>query len=774
MSKTLKYDSKNSQKNNFNYFLENFPLTESLQNSSNFTNINKIFGSLFGQFSSNKEINICFNDLNTELHYFYRKAIFKKLYEVEENINIKLNIEIPENIESNVDEKSFVNSTSIDIYNFKYKIYSLFYLDLLITENSDMINYSYPYELIIKIKNSFKKNKHKSPYLKIIESKIIIDLINNFQGLDECNKNLYIIYLEDIKEENIKIFESYSNQLKLNYSSEDNIKIDQIYADIINSIIEQDNSNFQNIEKLLSILIELDLNKIDITQTMINNFSNLLTENNRTLYEYKINSIDDFINVNKINFYYILLKYVFKKSYLIYQIPFLLSTRNSLLKSLNNYLNGNSSLKFDEKSKYVLETILDSHYYSEKILNFNKEVKIYPQKFENITSHESNDDIFGESLEDTIISNSVKEVEGNFVNKDVPFLVYNEKSLYAYDIKYNNINLNSSIKNNDFSCICQTSTNSGENKNQYISCSKESIILFIVNNEKIHEKMRVKIPGCSLIFEMSKNLYLVCGLFGIKILDGKLREKKEYENNKFKDKIFRSGIVIEQNIIALVYSNLENLSKNKLVFYNFHSKEIVFEIDGYSFLQSQKSLILFPEDKPRILMCSYENENNKEKGILFIDLDILNKVDSENNIINKKIESSNYIYFYNSNNFKINCFCFLQNQIFDINNSNKGDKIYVQYFLAGGHEEIKENEKDKDIIHIFGQANLYQMIYISSNFIIKIEKEEEIRPDKIENSISSMILTKENQNLLINCDKKAYVYKKPNINYYLQNNDITT
>jgi len=66
------------------------------------------------------------------------------------------------------------------------------------------------------------------------------------------------------------------------------------------------------------------------------------------------------------------------------------------------------------------------------------------------------------------------------------------------------------------------------------------------------------------------------------------------------------------------------------------------------------------------------------------------------------------------------------------------------------------------------------MIYISSNFIIKIEKEEEIRPDKIENSISSMILTKENQNLLINCNKKAYVYKKPNINYYLQNNDITT
>jgi hypothetical protein len=273
--------------------------------------------------------------------------------------------------------------------------------------------------------------------------------------------------------------------------------------------------------------------------------------------------------------------------------------------------------------------------------------------------------------------------------------------------------------------------------------------------------------GCCLICEIKKNVYLVAGIFGIKVIDGELEEKIEYENNNLKDKFFRSGIVIDQNIITLVYSDIKDKSDNKLLFYNFNSKQIVYEITGYSFLQSQKSLILFPEEKPRILLCSYENENIKEKGIIFINLDILNKTDSKIKIINNKKEFSNYINFYNTENFKSNCFCFLQRKIVDINNSNKDDKIYVQYFFAGGHEE---NEG-----RIFGQVNLYQMSYNNSpNFNIIINLDEKIRRVEFEPTISSMMLTKKYQKLLINCEEKSYVYKKPNIKFYLQNSDITT
>ena len=477
--------------------------------------------------------------------------------------------------------------------------------------------------------------------------------------------------------------------------------------------------------------------------------------------------------MNKVNFYFILLKYLFKKSYLIYQIPFLLKTRISLLGLMKNYLHGKSSLIFDDKSKYVLETILDSHYYSEKILKFHKVEKVYPQKIECIEFHESNDDIFGESSELTIID-LVKEMEGNLINSMCPYLLSIDKRLYTCDKRFN-IHLNSNIEIDGISHICQTSVNSEENIIQYIGCSKEFIILFIVENNNIYKKNRVKMNGCSLIFEISNNLYLVAGIFGIKVIDGELEEKIEYENNNLKDKFFRSGIVINQNIIALVYCNIENISENKLLFYNFNSKKIVYEITVYSFLQSQNSLTLFPEEKPRILMCSYEKENTKEKGILFINLDILNKTDSKININNNnKDKLSDYIYFYNSENFKINCFLFLQRKIVDINNSNKGDKIYVQYFFAGGHEEVKDDKKDKDIARIFGQINLYQLYYNSSNFNIIVGKEHEIRDIKFKSTISSMILTKENENLLVNSNQEAYIYKKPNINFYYNNSENTT
>ena len=769
MNETFKYESKNKD-NNFYFFLVNFAITIGFQISPNI--ISKIFDCLFDPFSSDKRINIGLDAFDIKPHYYYKEAIFKKLYEDEKIIKIVENKEEFQNYESKGGGEVNGNSTFIDNHHSytKYKLASLFYQDLLITENPDIVNYTYSYELIINLYEYFKKNKNEI-YLQVIESKIIFDLIINFKGLKENNEFLYNYYLYKIENESIEIFESKSQELKLNYTLQDlyNKKIDQIYADIIKSLIEKDkNNNFRNIE---DILIELDLENIDITQAMIQYFSNLLNNYDVNLDKYIIKSFDDFSNADKINFYYILLKYLFKKSYLIYQIPFLLKTRNLLLKLKNNYLLRNSSLIFDDKSKYVLETILDSRYYSEKILKFHKVEEIYPQKIEFIESQEPNDDIFGISSEKTIID-LVKEIKGNITNNSYTYLISNEKKLCTCD-KWFNINLNSNIEIDDIAHICQTSENSGENKIQYIACSKEFIILFIVESNKIHEKKRVEMHGCSLIFEIKKNLYLVAGIFGIKVIDGELEEKIEYENNNLKDKFFRSGIVIDQNIITLVYSDIKDKSDNKLLFYNFNSKQIVYEITGYSFLQSQKSLILFPEEKPRILLCSYENENIKEKGIIFINLDILNKTDSKIKIINNKKEFSNYINFYNTENFKSNCFCFLQRKIVDINNSNKDDKIYVQYFFAGGHEEIKEDKKDKDKVRIFGQVNLYQMIYNSSKFSIRLEKKQEIKLVDFEPTIDSMILTKENQNLLINCGQKTCIYKNPNINYYFNNSDIT-
>ena len=62
-----------------------------------------------------------------------------------------------------------------------------FYLSLLIRDNDDIINYSYPIEYIREIVNQTKKYNDK--YYKIIISKIIIELINNYKELYEYEYN---------------------------------------------------------------------------------------------------------------------------------------------------------------------------------------------------------------------------------------------------------------------------------------------------------------------------------------------------------------------------------------------------------------------------------------------------------------------------------------------------------------------------------------------------------------------------------------------------------
>ena len=188
--------------------------------------------------------------------------------------------------------------------------------------------------------------------------------------------------------------------------------------------------------------------------------------------------------------------------------------------------------------------------------------------------------------------------------------------------------------------------------------------------------------------------------------------------------------------------------------------KIVYEISGYSFSKYSKSLVLFPEQKPRILMCPCEKENSREKGILFINLDILKKTDFE--ISKIKNDCKEYISFYNSGNFKINCFCLLFNQPIK-NNSNNikiEDKTYSQYFFAGGHEEQGGR--------IFGKIYLFKIEFSDSNFKLVIKKNA-IDCKKIEQIITSMLLTNKNKNLLVASGGNVYIFKKPNINGYLNN-----
>ena len=301
---------KNSYLNNSLCY--NKKLIESLEKNSN----EKITENLFEKIIDQKKFEKYYNDdkLNRiKLLYIFRNKIHKILYSSEKNINI----------DSKDEQLSYY-----------------FYLCLLIKENEDFTNYEYQFEYIRQLNIQRKSINNK--YKKIIMSKIILDLINNYIGFYQKNEDKEI---QEIKNENIKIITDNNNIFKKELYLEcmpgemghpkNNIelkKIDELYVEIIEALIIK--NKFEDYEYIYNIINVLDLESIDITEYMINSIINILDKNNEYMKNYKISKIEDLNKINIIIFYYILLKYILKDSLVIYQVKILLEARMLIIKHI--------------------------------------------------------------------------------------------------------------------------------------------------------------------------------------------------------------------------------------------------------------------------------------------------------------------------------------------------------------------------------------------------------------------------------------------------------
>lgn len=77
----------------------------------------------------------------------------------------------------------------VKIEDFQQSLSELFYLDILINIDKDKLNFSYNFKIIQKIHEENKKCR--KPLRKLIISKILLDLINNYKQLDNENENNY-------------------------------------------------------------------------------------------------------------------------------------------------------------------------------------------------------------------------------------------------------------------------------------------------------------------------------------------------------------------------------------------------------------------------------------------------------------------------------------------------------------------------------------------------------------------------------------------------------
>ena len=244
-----------------------------------------------------------------KLFYFYRNNIHEVLYKEDKLINIeKLNIS---------------------------QLSELFYLSLLL-DNSNLIYFYYKFDCI---QNLDDENKEEKKFIvQIIVSKIIIILIEYSKGLDYYYQ--YHKELEEIKNNNIEIIKGKLNifnkefNLKYNIKSFLNKKIDNIFMEIIISLIKK--NKFDNMNYYEDITNQLNLESIKITKIIFDGLSKELDiKKNKFLENYIIN--EERLEDEKVKlFYKILFNTILKDPRFIYKNNFLMKNINKFSELLKN------------------------------------------------------------------------------------------------------------------------------------------------------------------------------------------------------------------------------------------------------------------------------------------------------------------------------------------------------------------------------------------------------------------------------------------------------
>ena len=283
-----------------------------------------------------------------KMFYFNVQIIHKKLYELQEVVKIDNRLQIK--------DLSFI-----------------FYLDLLIENDRDIINYIYDFDFILKIVKFIQEHKYLNSLKQIIISKIILDLIYNFKGFyDGEMKEIIKLekYTKSIIANNIQFFEEINPNITKEFILEEGI--DEIYSEIIISLIKKD--KLSEYKYAFDILSKLEIENIDINKLMFKKIEDILNSEENYIIKYKIESKEDLYDSKKINFHYILLKMILKNQAYIYQILFLLKTRLNIIEILkNNNILFKKINEEIERLEYILIKYTDSKYYFVGFENSYKE-----------------------------------------------------------------------------------------------------------------------------------------------------------------------------------------------------------------------------------------------------------------------------------------------------------------------------------------------------------------------------------------------------------------
>ena len=552
---------------------------------------------LIKNYSELKEFLSLFKDNDfTKVCYIYRKKIHTIIYDEEENILIEFK---------------------------EYKLANYFYLTLLIEENRDIVNYSYDFSLIQIINN--ENVKENNMLRKLINSIIILVLLDNYVNAndidDQQKKEIEVIrtYNIHIKKNANKILEEFKIRSNIEYD------LEPIYIEIIKSFFY--NKKIEDYDYTYIIIKQLDLENIFLTDNINDKLIQFFKSDETYINNSMISKIAD-LNNKTINAYFILIKYILKKTFYIYEIPFLSKTRKIILDSINKNTNELLNICFNdntynERKNYIIKTIIDSNYYYNKywkriednlniVLNYYKNYYFESKKKDIITIEEIINNKNG-NYEEYINIKDLKEIKE--MNNEYDIINY----LYINDSAYKNQPKTEEIFKEYIRNWNTLKKSLKEKKIKKVRLEKKQL-LFKYLNEKDNKKTLIEILGQDAYDYFITNYSLK-------------KEKKDNDNNNNMNNDNMDNDNIDNDKIHIDISKLKEIVK----YYNnylFESKKDDIDLIETT-LNNNKGLKNIYEKYKNEYKNDYENA--KKYNDRFEIIDYLYNINNKDDI-NKKTE----------------------------------------------------------------------------------------------------------------------------------------
>jgi len=747
-------------------------------------NKNKPFDPLLNQSKDIEEIKNILKSNHQEILnflYFNIENIEKILYNIDEIIyfdfDYKNNIYFLK-----------INKEEIEIEQ-KNEMAFLFYISLLINYNKNVVNFSFSIQLINKI-NSINSIDESNIYKNLLISKIILELINFYRSNQIFEENNNIKEQENLNKieiNNINIIDKYIKyfeELKISQKDFKLKNIDLIYAEIINIILKS-----KDYDLTYKLIEELDLENINITKTMFNEISKTLSSKGKNINEYNLTTFDDLFNPKKIEFYYILFKYILKNPIYIYDIEFLNEKRKTIINIINlnqnqskNLSNNNNKIinqNFKYKVIYVIKFLANSDYELQYINLKNNNILNSKLSFDSETNHSS----FNPSnpLDYTSFKEEQERSRRNFSMYDqnikTPKILIERYEENQINIKnnttYEELRIINSPLDSKFYAERQqeNSNNSKENENINLSnievnekdslkiiiddieniLKKSSITLSINFNKEntIEYKQMIYNEGTGIIYEKFKNYFSE---------EQEQKLVKDYSNNLF------------NNYKKLIdfFEKIKEIAKTILSQNQFLIEINIKEVDpknnsGIKNIISEYNLV-----KPISLKGNYKDENilNKDnyEGFTSFSKEIANNPFQISSI--KKKTNTNSISTIWAIIDQTEKYQFISFKKLIGKHQKLAEKIRetnISSFLSSGYNELFKYNLDSGKIIKYNFENIFSF-FINKNEVIVAQKKKFSFLNKIisnketEYSCRNLFKLKDNNNYII-CDENGIFYE---------------